>query len=326
MEYVKFGRTGLEVSRVCLGAMSYGVPERGAHLWSLPEDESRPFIRQALESGITFFDTANVYSDGTSEEILGRALADFASREEVVIATKVYNRTRPGPNGSGLSRKHIMAEIDNSLRRLGTDYVDLYQIHRLDRSTPIEETLEALHDVVKAGKARYIGASSMWAWEFAQALHVAERHGWTRFASMQNHYNLLYREEEREMLPLCADQGVAVIPWSPLARGKLTRGWQDEGTARSGTDEFGKTLYVGTEEADHRIVDAVGEIAERRGVPRAQVALAWVAGHPAVTAPIVGATKPQHLSDAVAALELKLTAEERARLESPYRPRPVAGF
>jgi aryl-alcohol dehydrogenase (NADP+) len=219
-----------------------------------------------------------------------------------------------------------MAEIDNSLRRLGTDYVDLYQIHRLDRSTPIEETLEALHDVVKAGKARYIGASSMWAWEFAQALHVAERHGWTRFASMQNHYNLLYREEEREMLPLCADQGVAVIPWSPLARGKLTRGWQDEGTARSGTDEFGKTLYVGTEEADHRIVDAVGEIAARRGVPRAQVALAWVAGHPAVTAPIVGATKPQHLSDAVAALELKLTGEERARLESPYRPRPVAGF
>jgi aryl-alcohol dehydrogenase-like predicted oxidoreductase len=326
MDYLKFGSTGLEVSRICLGAMSYGIPERGTHLWTLPEAESRPFIQQALELGINFFDTANVYSDGTSEEILGRALADFAAREDVVIATKVYNRMRPGPNGGGLSRKHIMAEIDNSLRRLGTDYVDLYQIHRLDRSTPIEETLEALHDVVKAGKARYIGASSMYAWEFAQALYLADRHGWTRFASMQNHYNLLYREEEREMLPLCADQGVAVIPWSPMARGKLTRAWTDEGTARSGTDEFGKTLYVGEDESDHRIVDAVGEIAGRRGVSRAQVALAWVAGNPTVTAPIVGATKPHHLTDAVAALGLELTGDERERLESDYRPRPVSGF
>jgi aryl-alcohol dehydrogenase-like predicted oxidoreductase len=326
MEYLKFGSTGLEVSRICLGAMSYGVPERGPHPWSLPEQEARPFIRQALELGINFFDTANVYSDGTSEEILGRALADFATREDVVIATKVHGRARPGPNGGGLSRKHIMAEIDNSLRRLGTDYVDLYQIHRFDPSTPIEETLEALHDVVKAGKARYLGASSMYAWQFAQALYLADRHGWTRFASMQNHYNLLYREEEREMLPLCGDQGVAVIPWSPLARGRLTRAWAQEGTARSGSDEFGRTLYVDAEEADRQIIDAVGEVAEKRGVPRAQVALAWVAGHPVVTAPIVGATKPQHLADAVAALDLTLTDEERDRLEAPYRPRPVSGF
>ena len=325
MEYVKFGHTGLEVSRVCLGAMSYGVPDRGPHPWSLPADEARPFVRQALDLGINFFDTANVYSDGTSEEILGRALADFADRDEIVLATKVHGRRRPGPNGGGLSRKHIMSEIDASLRRLGTDYVDLYQIHRLDLTTPVEETLEALHDVVKAGKARYIGASSMYAWQFAQALYLADRHGWTRFASMQNHYNLLYREEEREMLPLCADQGVAVIPWSPLARGRLTRDWRSE-TSRSQTDEFGKTLYAGAEEADRAIVDAVAAVAERRGVPRAQVALAWVAANPAVTAPIVGATKPHHLTDAVAAVSLTLDDDEVRLLEEHYRPRAVAGF
>ncbi|GAA3913397.1 aldo/keto reductase [Actinoplanes auranticolor] len=325
MDYVNFGSTGLRVSRLCLGAMSYGTPDRGGHPWSLPEEQARPFIRQALDLGVTFFDTANVYSDGTSEEILGRALKDFADRDDVVIATKVHGRMRPGPNGAGLSRKHIMTEIDNSLRRLGTDYVDLYQIHRLDPATPIEETLEALHDLVRAGKVRYLGASSMWAWQFAQALYLADLHGWTRFASMQNHYNLLYREEEREMLPLCLDQGVAVIPWSPLARGKLTRPWQQD-TTRSGTDEFGKTLYAGAEDNDRQIVDAVTTVAEKRGVPRAQVALAWVARNPAVTAPIVGATRPHHLDDAVAALELTLTDDEVALLERGYAPRPVAGF
>ena len=325
MDYVNFGSTGLRVSRLCLGAMSYGTPDRGNHLWSLPEDQARPFIRQALDLGVTFFDTANVYSDGTSEEILGRALGDFAAREDVVIATKVHGQMRPGPNGGGLSRKHIMAEIDASLRRLGTDYVDLYQIHRLDPATPIEETLEALHDLVKAGKVRYLGASSMYAWQFAQALYLADRNGWTRFVSMQDHYNLLYREEEREMLPLCADQGIAVIPWSPLARGRLARDWETE-TTRSGTDEFGRTLYAGEEEADRAIVDAVGAVAGRRGVPRAQVALAWLARNPVVTAPIVGATKPHHLDDAVAALDLKLTDDEVKMLEAPYRPRPVAGF
>ncbi|NES14778.1 MULTISPECIES: aldo/keto reductase [Micromonospora] len=325
MEYVKFGSTGLEVSRLCLGCMSYGEPGRGPHPWSLPEQESRPFIRQALELGVNFFDTANVYSDGTSEEIVGRALKDFARRDDVVIATKVHGRMGGGPNRGGLSRKHILSEIDASLRRLGTDYVDLYQIHRLDPTTPIEETLEALHDLVRAGKVRYLGASSMYAWQFAKALWAAERHGWTRFVSMQNHYNLLYREEEREMLPLCTDQGIAVIPWSPLARGRLTRDW-GERTARTETDEFGKGLYARTEEPDRAVVDAVARIAEKRGVPRAQVALAWVARNPAVTAPIVGATKPHHLTDAVAALELELTDDEVAALEAPYVPHPVAGF
>ncbi|MFG3600375.1 aldo/keto reductase [Micromonospora chersina] len=325
MEYVKFGSTGLEVSRLCLGCMSYGEPSRGGHPWSLPEQESRPFIQQALELGVTFFDTANVYSDGTSEEIVGRALKDFARRDDVVIATKVHGRMGPGPNRGGLSRKHIMSEIDASLRRLGTDYVDLYQIHRLDPGTPIEETLEALHDLVRAGKVRYLGASSMYAWQFAKALWAAERHGWTRFVSMQNHYNLLYREEEREMLPLCLDQGVAVIPWSPLARGRLTRDW-GERTERAETDEFGRALYARTEENDRAVVEAVARIAAERGVSRAQVALAWVARNPAVTAPIVGATKPHHLTDAVAALELKLTDEEVAALEAPYVPHPVAGF
>jgi 1-deoxyxylulose-5-phosphate synthase len=322
MQHVRLGNTGLQVSKICLGCMSYGEPGRGGHEWSLGEDDARPFFRRAIEDGINFFDTANVYSAGSSEEITGRALKDFASRDDVVIATKVHGRMRPGPNGAGLSRKAIMTEIDHSLRRLGTDYVDLYQIHRWDRRTPIEETLEALHDVVKAGKARYIGASSMWAWQFSKALHVAERNGWTRFVSMQDHYNLLQREEEREMLPLCLDEGIGVIPWSPLARGRLTRDW-DATTARSRSDQFGSTLYS---DDDRRIVEAVAKIAESRGVSRAQVALAWVLRQPAVTAPIVGATKPQHLEDAIAAADLELSDQEAAQLEEPYSPREPAGF
>ncbi len=322
MDYVKLGSTGLDVSRICLGCMSFGAPERGNHAWTLDEEDSRALIRQALDEGVTFFDTANVYSLGSSEEIVGRALADYARRDEIVLATKVHGTMRPGPNGGGLSRKAIMTEIDNSLRRLGTDYVDLYQIHRWDPHTPIEETLEALHDVVKAGKARYIGASSMWAWQFSKAQYTAERHGWTRFVTMQNHYNLIYREEEREMLPLCADQGVGVIPWSPLARGRLTRDWNAT-TARTETDEFGKSLY---RDEDRAVAEAVARIAEERGVPRAQIALAWVASRPGVTAPIVGATKPHHITDAVAALSVELTAEEVKRLTEPYAPHEVAGF
>jgi 1-deoxyxylulose-5-phosphate synthase len=325
MDYVKLGRSGLEVSRLCLGCMTYGTPDYGNHPWTLDEEQSRPFIKRALELGITFFDTANVYSDGTSEEIVGRALKDSARREEVVIATKVHGRMRPGPNGAGLSRLAIMTEIDNSLRRLGTDYVDLYQIHRWDYSTPVEETLEALHDVVKAGKARYIGASSMYAWQFVKALYTSDLNGWTRFVSMQNYYNLLYREEEREMLRLCQAEGIGVIPWSPLARGRLTRDW-NESSARSETDEFGKTLYAKTAEADRKVVERVAEIAGRRGVPRAQVALAWLLHKPVVTAPIVGASKPPHLEEAVAALSLKLTPEEITELEEPYVPHAVAGF
>jgi aryl-alcohol dehydrogenase-like predicted oxidoreductase len=325
MDYVKLGRTGLEVSRICLGCMSYGGPDRGTHRWSLPEEESRPFIKRALESGINFFDTANVYSLGSSEEILGRALRDFARRDEVVIATKVHGRMRPGPNGAGLSRRAIMMEIDASLRRLGTDHVDLYQIHRWDKETPIEETLEALNDVVRAGKARYIGASSMSAWQFAKALAVAERNGWARFVSMQNYVNLLYREEEREMLPLCAAEGIGVIPWSPLARGRLTRDWDDR-TARSETDEAAKRLSAKSIDADRAIVGRVAEIAAARGIPRAQVALAWLLSKPVVTAPIIGATRLQHLDDAVAALTVTLTAEEVARLEAPYVPHAVVGF
>ena len=325
MEYTNLGKTGLKVSRVCLGCMTYGLPERGAHTWTLDEEKTRPFIKQALELGINFFDTANAYSDGTSEEIVGRALRDFARREEVVIATKVFFPMREGPNARGLSRKSILIEIDASLRRLGTDYVDLYQIHRWDGHTPIEETLAALHDVIKSGKARYIGASSMYAWQFSKAQYVAKLNGWTQFASMQNHYNLLYREEEREMMPLCAAESVGVIPWSPLARGRLTRPW-GETTNRMETDEFGKTLYVTAEESDRRIVERVGEVAQTRGVPRAQVALAWLAQKPFVTAPIVGASKPRHLDDAIAALSLNLTPEEIAALEEPYVPHPVVGF
>lgn len=324
MEYVKLGRTGLTVSRVCLGCMSYGDPDRGNHAWTLDEAGSRPFLARALELGINFFDTANVYSDGSSEEIVGKALLEMTSRDELVIATKVHGRMRAGANGGGLSRKHIMSEIDASLRRLGTDHVDLYQIHRWDPKTPIEETLEALHDVVKAGKARYIGASSMYAWQFAKALYLADLHGWTRFVSMQDHYNLLQREEEREMLPLCADQGVGVLPWSPLARGRLTRDW-DDATTRSETDVFGQTLYD-TSDSDRLIAERVAEVARARGVPRAQVALAWHFTKPVVTAPIIGATRLEHLDDAVAALDLHLTDEEVGRLEEPYTPHPVAGF
>ncbi|MBB3147965.1 aryl-alcohol dehydrogenase-like predicted oxidoreductase [Phyllobacterium trifolii] len=323
MEYVRFGNTGLEVSRICLGCMSYGEPDRGNHAWTLSEEKSRPFIKQALELGINFFDTANVYSDGSSEEIVGRALNDFSTREEVVIATKVNSRMRQGPNGAGLSRKAIFAEIDASLRRLGTDYVDLYQIHRFDYETPIEETLEALHEVVKSGKARYIGASSMYAWQFAQMLATSSQKGWTRFVSMQDYVNLLYREEEREMLPLCKAEGIAVIPWSPLARGRLTRDW-DETSARSETDEFGKTLYAGTEDDDKKVVSAVAKIAEQRKLPRAQIALSWVLTK--VTSPIVGATKASHLDDAVASLQIKLSDDEISALEAPYIPHHVMGF
>jgi 1-deoxyxylulose-5-phosphate synthase len=321
MQYVKLGSTGLDVSRICLGCMSYGGPQAGSHQWSLGEDEARPFFQQAIEAGINFFDTANVYSAGTSEEITGRALRDFANRDEIVLATKVHGRMRPGPNGAGLSRKEIMTEIDHSLRRLGTDYVDLYQIHRWDPSTPIEETLEALHDVVKAGKARYIGASSMYAWQFSKALYIAEQRGWTPFVTMQNHYNLLYREEEREMLPLCADKGIGVIPWSPLARGRLTRPW-DATTARSETDEFGKTLY---HDSDRLIVEETAKVAAGRGVSPAQIALAWLLANPTVTSPIIGATKPAHIDDAVAAADIELTAQEKSALEAAYAPHAIAG-
>ncbi|EJJ25408.1 aldo/keto reductase [Rhizobium sp. CF142] len=325
MEYVKLGKTGLEVSKICLGCMTYGDPNRGNHAWSLPEEESRALLKQAIDLGINFLDTANTYSNGSSEEIVGRAIKDFAKREDIVLATKVFNRMRPGPNGAGLSRKAIFDEMDNSLRRLGTDYVDLYQIHRWDYTTPIEETLEALHDVVKSGKARYIGASSMYSWQFAKALYTSRLNGWTEFVSMQDHVNLLYREEEREMLPFCEDQKIAVIPWSPLARGRLTRDW-DEKTNRSETDEFGKTLYKQAEDADRKIVEKVAEIARAHGVSRAQVATAWILQKSAVTAPIIGASKAQHLRDAVGALTVKLSADDIAALEAPYIPHNVAGF
>ena len=326
MKTRRLGTTGLRVSPVCLGCMTYGVPDRGNHPWTLDEETSRPMIQRALELGINFFDTANTYSDGTSEEIVGRALRDFARRDEVVIATKVFFPMHKAPNIGGLSRKAIFTEIDHSLRRLGTDYVDLYQIHRWDYATPIEETLEALHDVVKTGKARYIGASSMFAWQFAKALAISERRGWTRFSTMQNHLNLLNREEEREMLPLCADQGIGVIPWSPLARGRLTREW-DTTSARTETDEYGRTLYLPhTADADRRVVEAVGRVAADRGVPRAQVALAWVMRSQAVTAPIVGATQMRHLDDAVAALSIDFSDDEVAALQAPYVPHEVSGF
>ncbi len=325
MEYARLGKTGLMVSRICLGTMTYGRPtERWP--WALDEAQSRPFIRKALELGINFFDTADVYSAGASEEVVGRALKDFARRDEVVLATKVFNPMGPGPNDKGLSRKHIMSAIDASLTRLGTDYVDLYQTHRWDYNTPIEETMEALHDVVKAGKARYIGASSMYSWQFAKALYTADRHGWTRFVSMQPHYNLVYREEEREMIPFCQDQQIGVIPWSPLARGLLTgnRGKERNETERARTDAFGKSLYGA--ESDFAIVDRVSEVAAGRGVPAAQVALAWMLGKPAITAPIVGASKPGHLEDAVGALSVQLTEAEVRRLEELYQPHPVLGF
>jgi aryl-alcohol dehydrogenase (NADP+) len=320
MRYVPLGSTGVRVSAICLGAMSFGEARNRA--WALDEDASRAIIRQALEAGVNFIDTANVYNEGTSEEFVGRALRDFAQRDDVVLATKVHGRMRPGVNGAGLSRKAILSEIDHSLRRLGVDYVDLYQIHRWDSRTPIEETLEALADVVRAGKARYSGASSMFAWQFAKALYTSDAHGWPRFITMQNHLNLLYREEEREMLPLCADQGVGVLPWSPLARGRLARPWGTV-TTRSGTDDFGRQLYS---EADRPVVDAVNAVAARRGVPPAQIALAWLMRDTRVTAPIVGVTKPQHLTDAIGAVDLTLTDEEVAELTADYRPHEVAGF
>jgi aryl-alcohol dehydrogenase (NADP+) len=322
MKYVKLGNSGLEVSKICLGCMSFGESGMGTHAWTLNEETSRQFMKKSLDAGINFFDTANVYSLGTSEEFVGRALRDYALRDEVVVATKVHGTMRKGRNAAGLSRKAIMTEVDHSLRRLGMDYIDLYQIHRFDPTTPIEETMEALHDVVKAGKARYIGASSMWAWQFSKAQYIAGQHGWTKFISMQNHYNLLNREEEREMMPLCVDQGVGVIPWSPLARGRLTRDW-DNATSRSETDEFGKGLY---KPEDQVIVERVAEVARELGAPRAQVALAWVLSKPFVTSPIVGATKDAHIDDAIAACELQLSAEHIARLEEPYTPHESVGF
>jgi aryl-alcohol dehydrogenase-like predicted oxidoreductase len=331
MEYVNLGRTGVKVSRICLGCMSYGVPPAGplrpgSNAWSLNEEQSEPFFRQALDAGINFFDTANVYATGDSERVLGRFLKANAKREDTVIATKLNAVMRDGPNGGGLSRKEIFFELDESLKRLETDYVDLYQIHRWDKTTPIEETLEALNDMVRAGKVRYIGASSMWAWQFSKALYTSAKHGWAKFVTMQPHYNLVYREEEREMLPLCLDQGVGVIPWSPLARGKLTRPWDAETTKRSESDNFAKTLYAKTAEADKRVVDRVSEVAAARGVPMAQVALAWLLTKPAITSPIVGATKLHHLQDAVAAVELKLTPDEVKSLEEPYMAHPVLGL
>ena len=321
MKYSRLGSSGLQVSAITIGCMSWGDAARGGHSWVKDEAFAHETIRAALEAGIKFFDTANVYSAGSSEEFTGRALQKYAEREDVVLATKVHGRMRPGPNGAGLSRKAILHEIDASLRRLGTDYVDLYQIHRWDPETPIEETMEALHDVVRSGKARYLGASSMYAWQFAKAQHVAEVNGWTPFVSMQNHYNLIYREEEREMLPLCADQGVGVIPWSPLARGRLTRPW-DTTTARAETDEFGGSLY---RDEDAAIVERVLEIAERRKVSAAQVALAWVLAQPTVTSPIVGVTKAEHLDDAIKAVDHELTEAEIDELSSGYTPHAIAG-
>jgi aryl-alcohol dehydrogenase (NADP+) len=321
VKYVKLGTTGMDVSPICLGALSFGAPGQGVHGWTLDLDQARPMVLHALESGVNFLDTANVYSAGSSEKIVGQILGEYGHRDEIVLATKVHGRTRPGPNGVGLSRKAIMAEIDNSLRRLGTDYVDLYQIHRWDPKTPIETTMQALHDVVKAGKALHIGASSMWAWQFAKAQYIAERNGWTPFSTMQNHYNLIYREEEREMLPLCADQGIGVIPWSPLARGRLTREW-DSVSARSETDEFGKTLYRDT---DREIVGRLAQLATKRELPMAQLALAWMLSKPEITAPIVGFTKMSHLDDAIAALDVELDDDEISYLEEPYQPHNVVG-
>jgi aryl-alcohol dehydrogenase-like predicted oxidoreductase len=323
MQYTTLGKTGLNVSRLCLGCMTFGEPDRGTHAWTLPEESSRPIIKQALDAGINFFDTANSYSDGSSEEIVGRALKDFAKRDEIVVATKVYNAVtglKPG-----LSRASIMQSIDDSLRRLGMEYVDLLQIHRWDYETPIEETLEALNDVVKAGKARFIGASSMHTHQFRQALDVSAQNGWASFVSMQDQYNLIQREEENEMYPLCLDRNIAVLPWSPLARGKLTRPW-GETTARSVSDNFAKTLYAATDEADGKIAERVGKIAEDHGVPRAQIALAWILSKHVVTAPIIGASRAAHLEDAVAALEVKLSIEEIAELEMAYVPHEATGF
>ena len=323
MKYLSLGNTGVKVSRLCLGCMTYGSSKWRE--WVLDEAASRPFIKRALEAGVNFFDTANMYSDGVSEEVVGRALADFAKRDEIVIATKVFNPMRPDPNGRGLSRKAIMTEIDHSLKRLGTDYVDLYQTHRWDYETPIEETMEALHDVVKAGKARYIGASSMFAWQFAKAQFVAEKNGWTRFVSMQNHYNLIYREEEREMIPLCLDQGVGMIPWSPLARGFLAGNRNKQGgeTSRAKTDAYAKQMYY--QDDDFAVAERLGEVAKLRELSNTQVALAWILANPAVTAPIVGASKLHHLEEALSALDVKLSEDEIKKLEDPYKPHQVLG-
>jgi 1-deoxyxylulose-5-phosphate synthase len=325
MEYARLGNTGMQVSRVCLGCMGFGDAERGFHKWVLNEEASRPIIQKALELGINFFDTANIYSNGTSEEYLGRALKDFAKRDEVVVATKVWGKMREGPNGGGLSRKAILSEIDNSLKRLGMDYVDLYQIHRWDYETPIEETMEALNDVVRAGKARYIGASAMFAWQFQSALFVAEKHGWARFVSMQDHLNLIYREEEREMLPLCRAQGIGSIPYSPLASGRLTREWTADSSMRAQTDTVAKGKYDSTADTDRLIVERVAELAQKREVTRTQIALAWLLQKQPVTAPIIGATKLSHLEEAVGALAVKLTAEEVTYLEEPYVPHRIVG-
>ncbi|MEU2656385.1 aldo/keto reductase [Streptomyces sp. NPDC007325] len=325
MQYVRLGSSGLKVSRLALGCMSYGEPGRGTHPWSLDEEESLPYIAQALDLGINFFDTANVYSLGTSEEFLGRALRKLTRREDVVVATKVYEKLTENPLSGGLSRSAIHRELDASLRRLGTDYIDLYIVHRWDHDTPIEETMEALHDVVRAGKVRYIGASSMHAWQFVKAQYVADLHGWTRFVSMQNHYNLLNREEEREMIPFCHAEGVGVTPWSPLARGRLARPWDTE-SPRTAGDPVQDRFYGPTERADRQVAGAVAEVAAARGVPMAQVALAWMLGRPGITAPVVGATRPHHLTDAVAALDLRLDAAETARLEAPYVPHAVVEY
>jgi 1-deoxyxylulose-5-phosphate synthase len=323
MDYVRLGRTGLEVSRICFGCMSFGKPTENRP-WVLPLDEARPLYRKAWDAGINFFDTANVYAEGTSEEITGELLKELAPRDEIVLATKVNGRMRPGPNGMGLSRVAILTEIDKSLKRLGVDHVDLYQIHRFDPNTPVEETMEALHDVVRAGKARHIGASSMWAWQFAKYQHAAEINGWTRFVSMQNQVSLVYREEEREMLPLCRDQGVGVLPWSPLGGGKLTRPWGQTGSARAQTDRWGKEMY--TNEQAKPVVDALEAVAKAKGKPMAQVAMAWLLSKPGVHSPIVGVSKMQHLDDAVASVGLTLSAEEIAQLEAPYKPLVVTGF
>jgi 1-deoxyxylulose-5-phosphate synthase len=325
VEYTKLGSTGMDVSRICLGCMGFGDAETWVHKWVLDEENSRPIIKKALELGINFFDTANVYSIGKSEEILGSALRDFADRDEVVIATKLHGQMRAGPNGQGLSRKAILSEIDHSLKRLGTEYVDLYQIHRWDYRTPIEETMEALHDVVKAGKARYIGASAMFAWQFQKALHVAETHGWTRFVSMQDHLNLIYREEEREMLPLCREEKIGVIPYSPLASGRLTRDWSAESTLRSETDQIAKTKYDATADTDRQVVERVAELADKHEVPRVHVALAWLLQKKPVTAPIIGATKITHLEAAVGALAVTLSEDEVTYLEEPYTPHSIVG-
>jgi aryl-alcohol dehydrogenase-like predicted oxidoreductase len=323
VHYIKLGTTGLDVSPIAIGAMTYGEAGRGHPVWSLGEEASRPLIKHALDAGINFFDTANMYSQGSSEEILGRALKDFADRDDVVIATKLRHPMRPGPNGKGLSRKAIMTEVDHSLTRLGTDYIDLYQIHRNDPTTPLEETLEALHDLVKTGKVRYLGASSMHAWEFAKALHLQKANGWARFVSMQDHYNLLAREEEREMLPLAKDEGVGTIVWSPLARGRLARAWDDaKATNRSSSDGFADMLYTPlTEASDREIIDAVGQVADARGVKRAQIALAWLRTNPVVTAPLVGASTTSQIDDAIASLDIMLTDDEIHALEGPYTPR-----